>query len=167
MRQTLLIIIATFIVGLVTGGLLQSIATGDVQAAAITSQTTSASKLDVAAPADHIPENTISVLKDQVVIRVPNAVWAKFTPTGSMKPVFDEGANAIEIVPTSPSQINVGDIISYQSDWLDAPVIHRVVETGNDSDGWYAIVKGDNNGTADPGKIRFSQVRRLVVAIIY
>jgi signal peptidase I len=84
-----------------------------------------------------------------------------------MKPVFDTGANAIEVVPSTPAQIRTGDIISYQADWLDTPVVHRVLSTGEDEDGWYAIVKGDNNDTADPGKVRWEQIRRVVVAIVY
>lgn len=119
------------------------------------------------APSDHIAEQDISVLDDKVVISIKNPVWARFAPSGSMKPVFDTGANAIEIIPTSPTQIKTGDIISYQADWLDTPVVHRVLSTGEDSDGWYATVKGDNNDEADPGKVRWDQVRRVVVAIIY
>jgi signal peptidase I len=168
-RQTLLIIIATFAVGLVAGGLLHSIATSDAQAAAVptTQPLVSTPVKDLAAPGDHIAENAISVLNDQVDIKVSNPVWARFTPTGSMKPVFDEGANAIEVVPQDPSQVKVGDIISYKADWLDQPVVHRVIETGNDAQGWYAVMKGDNNSTSDPGKVRWNQVLRLVVAIIY
>ena len=168
MRQTLLIIVAAFVAGMVGGGLLHSLAIGDVRAEPV-SQAPQAftSQPDVAAPADHIPERNISVLADEVVIKVPGAVWAKFTPSGSMVPVLDTGSNAIEIIPTEPSQIQMGDIISYQSEWLETPVIHRVIQTGVDEQGWYAVVKGDNNDTADPGKVRFSQVRRLVVAIIY
>lgn len=126
-----------------------------------------ASTEDAAAPEDHISEPNISVLEDRVIIKVDNPVWARFTPSGSMKPVFDESANAIEIVPTDASQIHLGDIISYEAPWSSVPIIHRVVEIGTDNQGWYAIVKGDNNDVNDPGKIRFSQVRRVVVAIIY
>jgi Fe-S-cluster formation regulator IscX/YfhJ len=42
-----------------------------------------------------------------------------------------------------------------------------VIETGEDSNGWYAIFKGDNNPIRDPSKVRFSQIRRIVVAVIY
>jgi hypothetical protein len=33
--------------------------------------------------------------------------------------------------------------------------------------GWYAIMKGDNLSYSDPGKIRFDQVQRVVIGILY
>ena len=44
---------------------------------------------------------------------------------------------------------------------------HTLKEIGYDEDGWYATMKGDNNPYTDPGKVRFDQIERLVVAIIY
>ena len=118
-------------------------------------------------PHDHIKESQIHVYDDKVVINLQNAEWASFTDTNSMDPVFDYGSNAIEIIPQSTEQIHLGDIISYQSKYSDLPIIHRVVNIGEDSNGWYCKVKGDNNNTPDLEKIRFNQVKRLVVAIIY
>ena len=154
---------------MLSGGLLQGVTTTDAQAAAVptTSTLAFATPAVTTAPADHIAESDISVRSDGVFISVNSPVWAKFTPSGSMKPVFDTGANAIEVVPTDASQIKVGDIVSYQATWNDAPVVHRVIETGTDADGWFAVMKGDNNSTSDPGKVRWSQIRRMVVAIIY
>ncbi len=162
-------IVAAFFAGLLGGALIMSVPDSTAaiplqQPQAINANAPVAENL---APGDHIPESDISVLNDKVVISIKNPVWARFAPSGSMKPVFDTGANAIEIIPSSSSQINAGDIISYQADWLDTPVVHRVLSTGEDSDGWYATVKGDNNDAADPGKVRWDQVRRVVVAIVY
>jgi hypothetical protein len=122
---------------------------------------------DRLSPQDRIAEENIRVEKDRVIINVPNAVWARFTDTKSMDPVLDVGANAIQIIPKDPSEIFPGDIVSYQSRYADGIIIHRVIEIGYDEEGWYAIMKGDNNPRPDPGKIRFSQVRRVLVAIIY
>jgi len=116
-------------------------------------------------PADRIKENQILVYSDEIVIDLENAVWATFTDTNSMDPVLDKGANAIQVVPKSPSEIKVGDIVSYDS--RIGPVIHRVVHISYDEEGWFAIMKGDNNPDPDPDKVRFEQVRRVVVAIIY
>ncbi|PLW80629.1 hypothetical protein C0585_01425 [Candidatus Woesearchaeota archaeon] len=116
-------------------------------------------------PADWISESRIKVYNDRVVILIDNPEWARFTDTNSMDPVFDEDSNAIEIVPKSPNEINVGDIVSFQ--YGEDTIIHRVIKTDYDEEGWYMITKGDNNQKADPTKIRFEQVRRLVVAIIY
>ena len=84
-----------------------------------------------------------------------------------MDPVFDKGHNTIAVVPQSPDEIQIGDIISYFNEDLNGIVIHRVIETGQDENGWYAIVKGDNNPTPDPGKVRFAQIKRVVIAIVY
>lgn len=118
-------------------------------------------------PSDWIKEEQIRVYQDRIEIDLKDAVWAKFTNTNSMDPVLDETANAIEIIPTSPEEIHPGDIVSYKSEYSDASIIHRVLETGYDDEGWFAIMKGDNNPLQDPGKVRFKQVRRVVVAIIY
>ena len=119
------------------------------------------------APQDRIKEEQVKVYEDKVVIDLENATWAKFVSTGSMVPTLSEDANAIEIVPQSPKDINVGDIISYISPNEEGIIIHRVVETGEDEQGWYAITKGDNNKLNDPYKVRFEQVERVLIGIIY
>ena len=83
-----------------------------------------------------------------------------------MDPLLDDTSHAIEIFPKSYRDIHVGDVISYQSPYTKEPVIHRVIEIGNDGE-WYAITKGDNNLVEDPEKVRFSQIKRILVAVIY
>ena len=122
---------------------------------------------ELPSPCNRVSEDQIFVYKDRIVIDFANAEWATFTDTNSMDPVIDSGANAIEYVPKTAEEICVGDIASYESKYADGILIHRVVETGYDNDGWYAIMKGDNNSYRDPGKIRFDQIKRVVVAIIY
>ncbi len=121
---------------------------------------------EVPSPQDRIKEQQIHVYQDKVVIEMENCQWAKFSDTNSMDPVFDSESNAIEIVPNDPKMIKEGDIASY-SLGSRGTIIHRVIETGYDEDGWYAIFKGDNNPKPDPDKVRWEQIRRLVVAIIY
>ncbi len=119
-----------------------------------------------AMPADRISEDKIKVLPDRIIIDVPNARWATFTPTHSMAPVFDIGSNALQIIPQTPEEIQVGDIVSYT--WKDGSVIiHRVIEIGSDEQGWFAILKGDNNPVPDPEKVRFEQIKRVTIAIVY
>jgi hypothetical protein len=96
-----------------------------------------------------------------------NVQWASFTDTNSMDPVFDAGSNALEIVPKSSEDVHEGDIVSYKSTLIDGAIIHRVIETGEDEDGWYARMQGDNLDQEDPEKVRFDQIQRVVVAIIY
>jgi len=118
-------------------------------------------------PGDWIKEDQIKVYNDKVIINLKDAEWASFTNTNSMDPVLDEKANAIEIIPKSSDNIHVGDIISYNSDYADGTIIHRIIKIGSDEEGWYCIVKGNNNQSPDPGKIRFNQIKRVLVAIIY
>jgi len=118
-------------------------------------------------PGDWIKEDQIKVYNDRIIIDLKDAEWASFTDTNSMDPIIDETANAIEIIPKSADDIHVGDIISYKSDYADGTIIHRIIKIGSDEEGWYCIVKGDNNQSPDPGKIRFKQIKRVLVAIIY
>jgi hypothetical protein len=120
-----------------------------------------------ASPSDIISEDKIRVYSDRIVIYVDHPLWAKFTDTNSMDPVFDSGSNALQIAPTSEKQIHVGDIISFTTNLDDGTIIHRVKEIGYDKDGWYALTKGDNNVYDDSVKIRFSQVKKLLFGIIY
>jgi signal peptidase I len=121
----------------------------------------------VPSPNDWIQEKQILVYSQQIVLDLKDAQWATFTDTHSMEPVLSSRANAIEIVPESPDQIKVGDIVSYVSDYADGYIIHRVIYKGTDDDGVYFIMKGDNNPDPDPGRIRFDQIQRVVVAIVY
>lgn len=120
-----------------------------------------------ASPGDHISEDSIHVYDNKVILDLKDAHWSSFTDTNSMDPTFDAGANGLEIKPASSDDIKVGDIVSYQSDYADGIIVHRVISTGNDENGWYAIIKGDNNPSQDPGKIRFSQIFGIVVGVLY
>jgi hypothetical protein len=122
---------------------------------------------EIDSPNDWIKEDQIKVYSNRVIIDIDDPEWASFTNTNSMDPVIDETSNAIEVVPKSTDDISAGDIISYKSDYSTGTIIHRVIKTGHDEQGWYCIAKGDNNPTTDPGKIRFSQIKRILVAIIY
>ena len=122
---------------------------------------------DKPSPSNWIKKEQIFVYDDEVVIKIKNPQWAIFTDSKSMDPVIDSTSKAIEIVPKSEQAIHVGDIVAYQSRYKEGIVAHRVVEIAHDAFGWYAILKGDNNDSIDPGKVRFEQIKRIVVAVIY
>jgi len=168
--------ILVFAVGAIFGSVVGSTADSEGVVSSIISNlnganqspaSTSANPLERDSPSDWISENQIKVTKENVVVDLQNAVWATFTDTHSMEPVLSANANALEIVPTSTEQIHVGDIVSYESKLVDGTIIHRIIEIGSDSQGWYAIFKGDNLAKPDPEKVRWEQIRRIVVAIIY
>ncbi|MFC1690893.1 signal peptidase I [Nanoarchaeota archaeon] len=118
-------------------------------------------------PADHISEDQIHVFNDKIIIDLTNAEWSTFTDTNSMDPLFDSGANGLEIIPETPDEIKVGDVVSYHSEIANGLVIHRVIEKDIDEQGVYFILKGDNNKTPDPEKVRFKDVSGIMVGILY
>ena len=117
-------------------------------------------------PGDHIKEDQIKVYKDKIELDLQNAVWSKFVNTNSMDPFLDENSNGIEIVPTSTDQIKVGDVISYESR-TGGIVIHRVINIDEDNNGTFYTVKGDNNPLQDPERVRFTQIKGILVGILY
>ncbi len=121
---------------------------------------------EVISPSDHIPEEDILVYNDRVIIKVKDPKWASFTDTNSMDPIIDINSNTIEIHPKSSQDIQIGDIISYQYQDIGL-VIHRVIKTGYDEQGWYAVTKGDNNLFKDPDEVRFEQINGMVIGVIY
>jgi signal peptidase I len=116
-------------------------------------------------PQDRIPSNQIHVFGDRVVIEVEDPSWASFADTNSMDPFIDAGANSIEVRPSSPEDIQIGDVVSYHSD--GAIIVHRVVMVGSDDEGLFYLMKGDNNNQIDPEKVRFDQINGVLVAVIY
>ena len=116
-------------------------------------------------PYNRIQEEQIKVYPEHVLITIKGLKWSRFRNTDSMIPVFDETSNALEIVPNNERDINIGDIIAYR--YEKKTIVHRVIKIGEDPDGWFAITKGDNNEFFDPMKVRFSDIERVVVGIIY
>lgn len=120
---------------------------------------------EIFSPSDWIKQDQIKVYSNKVIIELEQPTWASFTNTNSMDPFLDETSNAIEIKPSSPESIQPGDIISFHTEF--GIIIHRVIEKGEDEEGIYYTVKGDNNSFQDPFKVRFSQIQGVLVAIIY
>ncbi|MBC8500815.1 MAG: hypothetical protein ISS25_02055 [Nanoarchaeota archaeon] len=118
-------------------------------------------------PSDHIKEENVHIYDDRVIIDIKNPQWAEFIDTNSMDPIIDEYANSIQIIPIEQEEVHIGDIVSYESEYATGTIIHRVVSIGEDDLGAYYYLKGDNNIFRDPGRVRFDQIRRVTVGIIY
>lgn len=119
-------------------------------------------------PGDWINEEQIHMGNSKVCFDMPqgyNAEWATFAPTKSMDPVFDQGSHAIQVKPHSTADIQKGDIISFTTKY--GTIIHRVVEISYDDQGWYCYTKGDNNRYPDGIKVRFEDITKVLVAVIY
>ena len=165
--RILLLFLAVFSLGWILNTLLTNFVYYDAEQPFSFSFVPFMSSPEKASPSDHIKESQIRVYDDQVVIDAHGAKWASFTDTNSMDPFFDDTANSIEITPSSASEIQVGDIISYRSGITGDLIVHRVISIGVDDSGVFFIVKGDNNNMQDPEKVRFSQVNGVLVGIIY
>ena len=116
------------------------------------------------APSDWVAEDNIVVLQDRIILRIANATVSNYAGSGSMKPIFDEGANGIRVVPMSEEEVDVGDIVSFR--WGGLLVVHRVVEKGFDEEGIYFVTKGDNNFIED-ARIRFEDIEYVTVGVIW
>lgn len=118
------------------------------------------------APTDYLSSENIEFKEDKIIIHIPNATMSlsKYADTGSMLPVLNENTNGIKIVPKTESEINVGDIITFERD--DFLIVHRVIKKGTDSHGTYFITKGDNNLFSD-GKIRFKDILYKTIVLVY
>ncbi len=122
---------------------------------------------DIPSPQNHIEQEQIRVFQDRVIINIENIKWAAFEDTKSMLPYINKDSHALQIEPKCPEEISIGDIVSYKSEYADGIIIHRVVHKDIDEQGPYFILRGDNNPSNDPGKIRCDQIQRRLVAIIY
>ena len=118
-------------------------------------------------PYDRVKESQIKVLNDKIVIELEDATWASYADTNSMIPVLDKGANGLELIPSSESDIYIGDIVAYESSYVDGLVVHRIINIGEDSKGKFYILKGDNNKEVDPEKVRFEQIKYVLIGVIY
>jgi signal peptidase I len=112
-----------------------------------------------------VRKDKIKVYDDKVVLDIKKAEWSEFTNTHSMEPLLGMNANGIELKPLSEAEVNIGDVVAYNSSI--GIVIHRVVKKDNDDNGTYFILKGDNNEQEDFGKIRFKDIERVLVGVIY
>ena len=165
-----------YLLGIVTVLIVASILPQNIQAQDITNtiqtpfQTTnpfSEDNREKPSPQNYLDETKIRVYQDRVIIEAENIKWASFTDTKSMLPIIDKDTNALQIEPVCPTEVQVGDIVSYKSEYADGIIIHRVVYKGEDAEGPYFILKGDNNPSNDPGRIRCDQIQRRVIGILY
>jgi len=118
-------------------------------------------------PKDRVKEEQIKIYPDKIVIEIQNAKYASFADTHSEEPFLGATSNAIQLTPKAPEDIQAGDIISYRSSATNEIIIHRVIKIENDEKGLYYIAKGDNNNDPDKEKIRFNQVKSVLIGVIY
>ena len=116
------------------------------------------------APHDFFTQENIEVYPDRIIINIDNYTLSKYSLSESMLPVFDSNANGVGIKPNSEQDIHMGDIITFRQ--YENLIVHRVVDIGEDEQGWFCITRGDRNDFSD-GKVRFEKIDSVLVALIY
>ncbi|CAE7891512.1 SEC11C [Symbiodinium sp. KB8] len=76
--------------------------------------------------------------------------------SGSMEPAFQRGD--VLFLDNHPTRINVGEVVVYSISEREVPIVHRVLETHELSDGTVQyLTKGDNNRVDDRGLYAWGQ----------
>lgn len=113
----------------------------------------------------------ITALAAMVLIVVPLLTGSQTYSvlTSSMKPNYAPGTLLV-VKPASFSELNVGDVVTYQIESGRPEVItHRILSVGADQEGNRTLItKGDNNALADESPVSEVQVRgKLMYAVPY
>ncbi len=116
---------------------------------------------------NHVYDNNVVVIADQAHITLPNKQvrWTTFDDTHSMEPLFGSDHNGLLFTPTTEDDISVGDIITFT--YNNNYYIHRVITINEDTNGWYALTKGDNNINNDNIKIRFNDITGVLFGLLF
>ena len=92
--------------------------------------------------------------------------------SGSMEPAFYRGdivlvekADFLGIHEFNPEDVEVGDVVVYDAEWFDQPVIHRIIGTTDINGTTMYLIKGDNNNSPDPYYVYPSQIKEKVVTL--
>lgn len=123
-------------------------------------------------PCHRIDFEQIQVYPMQAMIN-SQMTKSKVTGTGSMLPLITPQSTILYKQLNNKNELCVGDIVYYNNSKcinLKSPVdvsLHRIIDRNEDINGTYYTLKGDNNGVADDCRIRFEDIRLVVVGIIY
>jgi hypothetical protein len=109
--------------------------------------------------------NDLDFGSDAVTLNMNDLIPGVIAPSGSMLPLLYQDTIVLEKAPPDTADIFLGDIIIFEAE--GNRIIHRVIKIGWDDQGWFAVTRGDNNPKDDPYRVRFEQVRGVVVGIIY
>ncbi|MEM4263286.1 MAG: hypothetical protein QW666_00110 [Candidatus Woesearchaeota archaeon] len=115
---------------------------------------------------DRIESDQIQLYKDKLVIHAEGLMYARVEDTKSMEPLLSKNSHTIEKKVNSPDELKTGDIISFYEQSVGKIIVHAIIETGFDELGWYARTTGYNNIYADPWKVRFENIKGVVVGIL-
>ena len=118
-------------------------------------------------PTPYVDDHLLDVTDSSLIINLSEVRLVQYADTGSMEPLLFEGATGIEVPVNSFKDLHVGDIVSYQADWIEGLVTHRIVAQEQDGEGMYYTLKGDANSADDLGMVRFSQIKFKLIGVLY
>ncbi|MDD5331571.1 MAG: hypothetical protein PHE43_01975 [Candidatus Nanoarchaeia archaeon] len=120
---------------------------------------------EINSPSDRVTISNLELSKNKLTVNLEDIHLAQFEDTNSMDPILDENSIGIEIKPNDENGLSVGDIVAYE--YEGEMIIHRIEKISYDNEGWYATLKGDNNSFSDPFKVRFNQIKYILVGVLY
>lgn len=100
--------------------------------------------------------------QEKTEIVLDNVIFVPIKNTGSMEPCIYK--DMIGIAVTSDN-FEIGDIISYNVNYTKYPKAHRIVDFGNDADGYYFITKGDSGKIYE--KVYKEQIKYKIIGLIF
>jgi len=115
-------------------------------------------------PRNHIPRENFTVTEQRFCIE-GNYSWSIYADTQSMLPMFGNNSVGITTLVGDDTELKVGDIVSYSLN--ERFISHRIIHIGEDGDGKYYILKGDNNDSPDTDKVRKEQIERILLGVIW
>ena len=122
---------------------------------------------DIPSPRVDIPAPYYDASREAFI--APTQPPASVSPiwiSNSMEPLIDVGhAVLVSSNPEYLSALKVGSIIIYEQD--NKPIIHSIIEIGDDDKGWFCVAQGLNNAIPDPWKIRHEQIKQVVIGVIF
>jgi len=108
-----------------------------------------------------VPFDAISVYSDEVRIDVSGLQYAQ-VQSNSMAPLITDKSTVFEKIPSSPYEIQIGDVISFYEPSVDDIILHMVVDIVY-SDQVYYRTMGVANEFVDPWLVPFSNVKGIMV----
>jgi len=110
----------------------------------------------------------VAVVAPFIVYAVPSVVGADhglIVLSGSMEPKMSPG-DAVIVREVPPSEIETGDVITFQRAGTDTPTTHRVIEIQQTEGGIAYVTQGDANEEPDRGTVAHSRVVGEVIFVI-
>ncbi|GEM_PF-490123 len=89
--------------------------------------------------------------------------------SGSMAPSIPTGAVVFDVA-VQPSQLKVGDVITYNRSDVPETVTHRIIDKGGDESSPNFVTKGDANPERDVWSVQFApgtQAGKVVLSVPY